>query len=352
MQRIIKLTGLVFFVLSSNACDTSDKNTTGDKDRDKSDTNRKISQTTSSLEQKIQELSADLKDDPNQPDKQIELAKAYTKQDNHLQARRTLEAALELDSSNARYHYWYGKVYWNLDAAKQAINQTKKALAFNPGMKDAHLALGKYYFYVKKRKKSFKHLNEALRQDELIAEAYLYKGLNYKEMGDTGDAISNLQTVTEIKPKNYKAHLHLGNLHLDQPKKALDYYQNAVKLKPKNISARYSRGYTYQQLKQYEQAKKDYKRLLEIKPYHQQGNYNLGYLQYLDTNCRKAIKNFKRVIAKDSNHVRAHLGKGLCLKELDKNAKARKHLQKVVDITPQNRLAREALKELEEDTDK
>ena len=191
-------------------------------------------------------------------------------------------------------------------------------------------------------------MNEALRQDELLAKAYLYKGLNYAEMKDTGNAISNLQTVTSLNPKSYQAHLHLGNLHADDPQQAIDYYSNAIRLKPHKPAARYGRGYTYQTLGAYQKAKKDYKAILKRKPMHKQANYNLGYLHYLDSNYQKARAQFKNVLLQDSTHVHAHLGQGLVYQKLDNKQKAMKHLRRVIDLSPQNRLARRKLKALKE----
>jgi tetratricopeptide (TPR) repeat protein len=306
----------------------------------------KTADTSSQRRQRIRSLSETLTKNPRQPEKQFRLAKLYTQQEHYLKAREAIEKALTLDSANADYHYWSGRIYWNLDAAKQAINRTKRALDYDPDMTGAHLALGKYFFYMKKRKKSFNHLNEALRQDELQDEAYLYKGLNYEEMGDTADAMSNFQTVTEINPDNYRAHLHLGNLHSSEPKTAIDYLNNAVRIAPDNIAARYSRGYTYQKLRKYDKARKDYKHILEQSADHKQANYNMGYLQYLDTNYRKAVTRFDKVLKKDSAHLKAHLGKGLCYQELGQKQAAKRHLNRVVDMAPQNRLARETLREL------
>ena len=125
---------LLGFLVLLGACGTGGND--GEKENTvKTDTAKSEKDTLSQLEKRIKSLSKKLDGDPDQPKLQYQLAKAYSQEGNYLQARRTINKALSLDSANAKYHHLSGKIYWELDAAKQAINQTKRALDFDPDMK-------------------------------------------------------------------------------------------------------------------------------------------------------------------------------------------------------------------------
>lgn len=297
----------------------------------------------------IEKLKAQLQENENQPDLHLALAKNYYQEGSYQLAQKAVQNAVNIDSSGANYHYWYGKIYWELNYPKGAIKEYKRAIDYDPDYKKAYLELGKAYFYGKKRKQSFRFLNKALRQDELLDEAYLYKGLNYKEMKDTGNAISNLQTAVELNPENKRAHLHLGHLHTGQPEKAVDYYKNVLRVSPRNLPALYGIGLAHQELGNKEKAIEHYEKIVKMKQLHRNANYNLGYLYFLKEDNEKALTHFKRAIKADDQYTEAYLGKGLAHKDLGQEKKAITAFERVLELSPGQMVARENLQVLREE---
>lgn len=336
-----------FLLLAGMACQTGQNGESREGQASKQDSAQQEQRTNDTLEAGLKEVEQALADDPENQALLFKKARLQFHKKNYKIARRVMDDLVSRDSTNKHYRYWFGKVHWKLNYPKGAIREMKKALAYDPEFKKAHLDLGKIYFYGKEREKSFDHLNEALRQDKYLAEAYLWKGLNYKEMDKPEEAISNLQTAVEIDPDNFRAQFYLGALHeADQPEKALAYYQNAARIKPGNLKAQYGVGITRQKIGKTEKAIETYHDILKQNPEHQQAHYNLGYLYYTNDSLEKAVKHFSEVLKFDEDHTKAYLGRGLAYQSLDEKQKARKDMQKVLAQEPNNDVAKETLQEI------
>ncbi len=337
----------VLLIFSLQACQTNDGNPS-DQVSKRKDTLKKPTKSSSrdNLQDSISKLKARIGNNGDNPDLYLNLAKKYFKNNAYQQAESTIQKAINIDSSKAPYHYWYGRIFWQLEYPQGSIRQFKKAIADKPDYKEAYLYLGKVYFYLKKRKQSFKNLNEALRQDELLDKAYFYKGLNYREMGDTAKAISSLQTTVELNPKNTRAHLHLGNLHEDKPQKAIDYYKNALEAQETSTQALYGIAKSYQALEEFDKAIERYKKIVEVDKFHRNSNYNLGYIYFIKDEYEKAVKYFDNAIKADNKYTKAYLGKGMANKKLGNKAKAKKAFKRVTDLSPGHTLANKKLQNL------
>jgi tetratricopeptide (TPR) repeat protein len=87
-------------------------------------------------------------------------------------------------------------------------------------------------------------------------------GLNYKEMGDTARAIYNFQTSIENDPKDIESIIYIGNLYAAQRNPlAMEYFNSALKLRPKSVDALFGRAVFAQKMNFKKQALLDYKKV-------------------------------------------------------------------------------------------
>ena len=70
------------------------------------------------------------------------------------------------------------------------------------------------------------------------------------------------------------------------PKKAIEYLNNVIKLKPKEVSAYYNRGVAYDELGQYQRAIENYNQAIRLKPDLAQA-YNNRAVIYLNHGNKK-----------------------------------------------------------------
>ena len=114
---------------------------------------------------------------------------------------------------------------------------------------------------------ALKYANEALRKDDRLAKAYFIKGFVYKETKDTANAISSFQTVVELDPDNYDAYILLGNIFSKRGNPiALQYFGDALRIRPSSTEAFYNRGLFLQDAGKLDAAVADYTTLLKLDP--------------------------------------------------------------------------------------
>jgi len=302
--------------------------------------------------QKIQtQLNTRLDDqivnEPQNPKNYYKRAKVYLKKGHPQLAIKDVEAAISIDSSKAKYHYLKGKILWERNNAKDANQSLNKALDYNQEMEEAYMLLGEIHFYLKNRKQSFQNINEALRLNKLNARGYYLKGMNYKEMGDTADAISKFQTSLEMDPDYYDVHIQLGMLHQQSnPKKAISYFTNAIDIRNNSVEAHYARAMAYQDQGAIKKAIQDYEKILTMVPRHRKANYNIAYLLFNQGKYEKAVPHFTNAIEKGEQYVEAYLGRGAAYKRMGKRKKAREDFEKVLELDPGNDIALSKLADL------
>lgn len=338
---IALLTGMIL-----GACKQSSR----DSKAGSQDTGSAVSDTfesTSVYTRKLKHWNQQIREHPGRAHLYYKRARIYRMNSRFRLAKGDLEKAIDLDSDNASYYLEYGNVCWEVNYVKGAINSLERATALDPDLEDAYLKLGKIYFYLKKRKKSFHNLNEALRLDKVDGDIYYWKAMNYLEMGDTAMAVSNLQTSLEMKPDHAKSYLKLGLIYSARGEPvAIDYLNNVIRLDSESLEGWYSRGMAWQRFDSFQRAIKDYKAVLDLYPQHRSANYNLGYLYYLQKQYQRSVPYFSRAIKADSAYGEAYLGRGAAYQLLGKKQKAEQDLKRVLELDPDNTVAKELLEAL------
>ncbi|MFA5321582.1 MAG: tetratricopeptide repeat protein [Smithella sp.] len=113
---------------------------------------------------------------------------------------------------------------------------------------------------------------------------------------DPQKAIEYLDEAIKLKPDFAEAFNNRGNAYSDlgQYPRAIEDYNEAIRLKPQYAHAYYNRGFTYDDLGQYQLAIEDYNEAIRLKPEHIDAYYNRGNDYFLQNNkelgCRDAQK--------------------------------------------------------------
>ena len=94
---------------------------------------------------------------------------------------------------------------------------------------------------------------------------------------DTASAIKVLEDQAAARPSEPRPRLELANLLYDhkQFEQAILWYQKALELDPRNVSARTDLGTSYYNLGRADEALREYRKSLEIDPRHQPTLYNM-----------------------------------------------------------------------------
>lgn len=105
-------------------------------------------------------------------------------------------------------------------------------------------------------------------------------------------------------------------------REAVDFYQQALHLDPKNASLANKLGISYFQLQNYSRASAWYSRALKVNPDHFEARNNLGMVYYARRNYKKARRDFERALQLRPESASARINLGAALVGLKKHEEA------------------------------
>ena len=314
----------------------------------KSEEKKEIPRSVYSVSSELDRLTKEIVANPKNADAYYLRSKIYLGEKNYKKAYADINLAVQLDSLKVDFLMLLADIQFANMLIPQAIQTFQKCIALNPKNIDALLKLAELHLYIKKYKESIRYANEALKVDKHIGKSYFIKGFVFKEAGDTAKAISSFQTCVEQEPDNYDAYMQLGILNGARKNAlAVQYYSNALRLKPKSIEALYARGLFYQDNLGYNKAMEDYSFILQIDPHYKDAHFNMGYIHlvYLKV-YDQAIRHFTDAIQCDQYYAQAFYNRGLCYEYIGNIAAAEADFKKALGIFPTYTLAIDGLKRL------
>jgi len=257
--------------------------------------------------------------------------------------------AIKIDSQNVKNHLALADVYFAANKTKQSKDKLEEITKKFPNNTEAYLKLGELYYLVKQYDKAIENINNALKIDATLAKGYYLKGNVYKESGDTNKAISSLQTAIEQDPKMIDAFIDLGVLYAAKNNTlALTYYNNALKIDPKNAVALYDKGFFFQQQGMADSAIAVYQHILKLYPNSPHVLYNIGAIQFaFKKNYDEAIQFFSKAIEKKPDYAEAYFARAMVKKELKKRPDAIADLKECLKYKTNFEPAIEELNQLE-----
>lgn len=296
----------------------------------------------------IQNLSAKISENPNDPELFFARGKAYLELGNHANALNDVNEAIRLDSTAGEYYITLSQIYFSKQEYTHAITALEKGRENDPENIDLMLELARYQLYVGEREKSIHLLDDVLRKNVYNVEAYFLKGMIFKEIGDTSKAVSNFQTSVEQNPLYYKSYMQLGLLLTKKKDKlALDYLNNALRIDPLSYEARYAIAMYHQEMKDNEKALEQYNQMILDFPQEKDAYYNIGYIHFQMDSVNRASRDFDRAISVAPDYADAYYMRGLCAEVMKDFNNAKHYYQQTLNLSSEHQLALNGLKRME-----
>jgi tetratricopeptide (TPR) repeat protein len=263
-------------------------------------------------------------------------------------AHRDMQKAVSIDSTKAPYFLTLSDIYFAGNRIMYARNALIKAAELDPHNLQAHSKLAEVYFLLKKYDESVRHTAQMLNISPGNALAYFIRGMCYKETGDTNRALSAFQTAIENDREYYNAYMQAGILfQLKNNPVCMEYFNNALRIKPESEEALYGRAMFLQENGDYDRAIQDYTQILKINPRNKNAHYNLGYVHYTYLKVySQAIKHYDDAIAADPNYAEAYYSRGLCYEAVGNIGAAQTDYEKSLQLRPGYELPQLGLKRI------
>ena len=134
----------------------------------------------------------------------------------------------------------------------------------------------------------------------LIGVSYYFKDIHKK-------AIEFYQEAIKLEPNNEETYRNLGKsfLKIKQFDNANNSFKKSIKLKPNNADAYFNVGLTQLEKDNYLDSIKYFKKAIEYNKKFYQAFYNLGKIYYLIGDTVESEKNYKQTIQINKSHIKA-----------------------------------------------
>lgn len=179
----------------------------------------------------IEELKIEIKNNPSDIDRRIELGVFYFQIQEYFLAKQYFEEALKIDNNNAIARYNLGKTLILLGEKDKGIYECEKSIEFGLDDVNVYKTLSVEYFNKKELKKALEMYKNIQRLEPRNENAYFAAGVIYIGLKDGLKARSEFENVIKINPNNAEAHYELGWLYKDHnPRKSKEHYKKVIEL--------------------------------------------------------------------------------------------------------------------------
>lgn len=271
----------------------------------------------------LKTITGKIDDDPKNAALYYNRGQLLHRLDHDSLALNDFKKASSLDSTKSEYFSAVGDLLFDHKDISGSVQWLQKSLKINPDDKKAQLKLAKMFVYMKEYTSAFNAINVVLRQEVYNPEGYFLKGLIYKDMKDTGKAISSFLTAVQVAPEYKDAIVQLGLLYSAKGDPiALKYLSNAWKLDTTDAFSLYARGVYYQHQKEYELAKDEYRNTIYHDRQYVDAYFNMGYVLMEQDSLEKAMRQYNILSQIDQTDPEVYYNRAVCFEKMGKKNEA------------------------------
>ena len=193
-------------------------------------------------------------------DAYLKLGEFYCGRGEYAQSEKILTKAIQLQSHNPKAYYILARNLQGKGDTLSAIRSYLVAADQNPDYFDAYLELGVLYHY-KHNRLAIDYYNNALNVQPNNVQALYNLAMFYQETEDYERALEKYRMILQIDPHHRNALHNIGWIYLvgqDKLEEAVVFFTKAIEQDTTYVEAIYNRGYCFEQLKKYDNARQDY----------------------------------------------------------------------------------------------
>lgn len=205
---------------------------------------------------------------PENTDGLLKLGELYYFVKQYENAFAKINQALKINENLAKGYYLKGNIYKEIGDTAKAISSLETAIEQdnkNPGI---FLDLGLIYA-AKKNPLAFEYYDNAISLNPSNTEALYAKAKLFQDINQIKEAVVLYERILKNDPTHVFSLYNLGAIEYGinkNPKKAIEYFTNAIHSNPKYTQAYFARGVCYQELKDNDNARADYSMCLQLTP--------------------------------------------------------------------------------------
>jgi tetratricopeptide (TPR) repeat protein len=297
----------------------------------------------------LAELCRKIDKNPKNSDLYQQRAEYYYRNNKVDDALADILNAIKINNTKSTYYVTLADIYLAKNETDLVEEMLKKAIDID-NYNEAYLKLAELYLYQFMYDDCNETLEKAIRLQNYNPKAFLTKAIMLKETGDTIGWLRMMQLVIDQDPTEVIAYMDLGFYFQEKlDPLAINYYKNALEIKPNDKILNYNLGKLYQDLGELELAKEQYQNLISIDPRSYPAYNNLGYIALVhDDDYKEAVRYFSKAIEIDSLYDQAWCNRGIAYEYLKEWQNARADFLQCRMINPNNESAIKELNRIDE----
>ncbi|MHB2015505.1 MAG: tetratricopeptide repeat protein [Candidatus Xenobia bacterium] len=246
--------------------------------------------------------------------------------------QRRLERAIQENPHNPYFHYELGK-YWQEESEyAHAVRFLEKAVSLDPYYSLAHFELGIVYTFMAQFETAIKEWQQMVDEDNDLK----LEGIDYSRQARLGLVIEAWERYKHSQPQSPIIAFHTGFvfLILGRPDRAMQEYQEALKLNNRYDLVHYFMGHCHMRRREWELAALEMNSELALRPQLANAHFWHGLASLELNKAAQAMKSLQEAVRLRPGYVKAHLKLGQCYARAGNDEAASRHLQAAIDLSP------------------
>jgi len=197
----------------------------------------------------------------------LKLGEFYFLLKDYQSSKTILRKAIERETHNPKAYFWLGWNYRDEGDTALAIRNYTQAANQDPDYFDAYMELGVIY-HSRHNPLAINHYNNALNVLPGSTMALYNMAMFYQETEDYEKALEKYRMILQIEPQHKNALYNMGWVYMEGFKKyeeGMAFFTKAIEADSNYVEAIHNRGYCFENLKQYENARQDYMYSLKLR---------------------------------------------------------------------------------------
>lgn len=309
-----------------------------------------ISLADTSLSDQVIKLTKKINESPTNHEYFYLRSNEWIKSYNLKNAFSDISTALKLQENNAVYLYKKAELVMAQDSADalSAKELLSKATKIEPEFEDALFLLGKIQLARQEYESALESFDRLIEIDPNNAKAYFWKGIAFKENKFADKAEEMFFKTVETDNTYYDAYMQLGELYTTKDSKvALQFYENALKLKPNSDECMYAMGRIYQNSNQFASAYNLYSQAVDINAGHKFASYGKAFIDVKFENYEKALTTIEQILKLAPDYSSAYTLRGYIYEKSNNTDLALQSYEKALEINAQDSIAALGIKTLQ-----
>jgi tetratricopeptide (TPR) repeat protein len=217
---------------------------------------------------------------PEYADIRFKLGLSYMKTEQYGEAGKELKRALEINENYTEARFYLGIVYLDEGMYRRALEHFERASREKPEYADVLCYLGATYFYLGEKSKAKKALEKSLRISPGYRSAKNYYGLLLYSMGDDEKAVEHLSSAIAGEEMNESTSMSLALMYMRKGdlEEAMGILHGILESGGESADLLYFLGEVNFGLKRLEEAEEFYRRSLQKNPDFLRAREKLAYI--------------------------------------------------------------------------